>query len=175
MAFRDLGEVLDAGLSLPYKGKTYVIPPADAETGLRFQRLAEVAAQAAQDAEAGDELDAELLDDAGEVDLYRDALGPAYDAMISDRVPWPMLKVAAVTEARRPLRSGSSFWMAATLNDPPMTAALRVMHADPARQWTVATLAVKAGVAGARSGRRGTRAYDPCEGQVDDVVGQRPC
>ena len=97
MAFRDLSELLDAGLSLPYKGRTYVIPPVDAETGLRFQRLAEVAVQAAQAAETGDELDAVVLDDAGEVDLYRDALGPAYEEMLADRVPWPMLKTAAVT------------------------------------------------------------------------------
>jgi hypothetical protein len=116
MAFRDLGQLLDAGLSLPYNGKTYVIPPVDAETGLRFQRLAEVAAQAAQAAETGEELEAVVLDDAGEIDLYRDALGPAYDAMLADRVPWPMLKTAAVTawlDAAVSREAAEAYWNAA--------------------------------------------------------------
>jgi hypothetical protein len=121
VAFQDLGDLLDAGLSLPYKGKTYLIPPVDAETGLRFQRLAEVAAQLAHAAETGQELEAEVLDDAGEVDLYRDALGPAYDAMIADRVPWPMLKTAAVTawlDAAVSREAAEAYWNAAGAPDP---------------------------------------------------------
>lgn len=121
MAFKDLGDLLDAGLLLPYKGKTYVIPPVDAETGLKFQRLAEVAAQLAQATETGEELDAVVLDDAGEVDLYRDALGPAYDAMIADRVPWPMLKTAAVTawlDAAVSRDAAEAYWNAAGTPDP---------------------------------------------------------
>jgi hypothetical protein len=112
-------------LSLPYKGKTYLIPPVDAETGLRFQRLAEVAAKLAQAPENGEgtgpELDAVVLDDAGEVDLYRDALGPVYDAMIADRVPWPMLKVAAVTawlDAAVSREAAEAYWNAAGTPDP---------------------------------------------------------
>jgi hypothetical protein len=100
MAFRDLSEVLDAGLSLPYKRKTYLVPPVDAETGLRLQRLTEVAAQAAKAAENGGDgvsLDEVVLDDDAEVDLYRDALGPAYAEMLADRVPFDVLKVAAIT------------------------------------------------------------------------------
>src|SRR4051812_17989649 len=97
MPFRDLSELLDAGLLLPINGKTYVVPPVDAETGLRLQRLAEIAATVAQAAESGEQLDAVALDDAGEVDLYRDALGTAYDEMVADRVSWPALKLAGVT------------------------------------------------------------------------------
>jgi hypothetical protein len=121
MAFQDLGDLLDAGLSLPYKGKIYAVPPVDAETGLRFQRLAEVAARAAQAAETGQELDAVVLDDADEVDLYRDALGPAYDAMIADRVPWPVLKTAAVTawlDAAVSREAAEAYWNAAGTPDP---------------------------------------------------------
>lgn len=97
MAFRDLSEVLDAGLSLPINGKTYLVPAVDAETGLRLQRLAELAAQTAHAVENGEPLDGIVLDDAHEVDLYRDALGTAYEQMITDRVPWPALKIAGVT------------------------------------------------------------------------------
>ena len=41
---------------------------------------------------------------------------------------------------------GTGTGWAAALNDPPTTAALQAMHADPARQWTVATLAAEAGL-----------------------------
>jgi hypothetical protein len=136
MAFKDLGDLLDAGLSLPYQGKTYLVPPVDAETGLRFQRLAEVAAQAAQAAEAGQVFEAELLDDAGEVDLYRDALGPAYDAMIADRVPWPMLKVAAVTawlDAAVSREAAEAYWNAAGAPDPEALAGNRASRRAAAR------------------------------------------
>lgn len=136
MAFRDLGELLDAGLSLPYKGKTYVIPPVDAETGLWFQRLAEVAAQLAQAVETGQELDAVVLDDAGEVDLYRDALGPAYDAMIADRVPWPVLKTAAVTawlDAAVSREAAEAYWNAAGTPDPETLAGNRATRRAAAR------------------------------------------
>jgi hypothetical protein len=126
VTFKDLGELLDAGLSLPYKGKTYRVPPVDAETGLRFQRLAEVAAQLAQAGE--DELDAAVLDDLGEVDLYRDALGPAYDVMLADRVPWPMLKTAAVTawlDAAAGRGAAEAYWNAAGRPDPEAVAGNR--------------------------------------------------
>lgn len=121
MAFRDLSEVLDAGLSLPYKGKSYTVPPVDAETGLRLQRLAEVAAQAAKAAERGEPLDEIALDDDEEVDLYRDALGTAYDEMLADRVPWPMLKVAGVTawlDAAVSREAAEAYWNSAGNPDP---------------------------------------------------------
>jgi len=116
MAFRDLSEVLDTGLPLPINGKTYVVPPVDAETGLRLQRLAEVATQAAKATEDGESLDAIVLDDDTEVDLYRDALGAAYDEMLVDRVPWPALKVAGVTawlDAAVSREAAEAYWNAA--------------------------------------------------------------
>lgn len=121
MAFRDLSEVLDAGLPLPYKGKTYLVPAVDAETGLRLQRLTEVAAQAAQAAEDGVPLDTVALDDAEEIDLYRDALGTAYDEMLADRVPFDVLKVAAVTvwlNTTVSREAAEAYWNAAGAPDP---------------------------------------------------------
>jgi len=121
MAFRDLSDVLDTGLPLPYKGKTYLVPPVDAETGLRLQRLTEVAAQAAKAAEDGLSLDTVALDDAEEVDLYRDALGTAYDEMLADRVPFDVLKVAAVTvwlNTTVSREAAEAYWNAAGAPDP---------------------------------------------------------
>ncbi|WP_420803659.1 DUF7426 family protein [Saccharothrix deserti] len=114
--FRDLSEVLDAGLALPIWGKVYTVPPVDAETGLKLQRLAEVAAQVADAAENGGSLDGIVLDDAAEVDLYRDALGAAYDEMVADRVPWPALKIAGVTawlDAAMSRETAEAYWNAA--------------------------------------------------------------
>lgn len=134
MAFRDLSEVLDGGLSLPYKGKSYTVPPVDAETGLRLQRLAEVAAQAAKAAETGEPLDTVALDDDAEVDLYRDALGTAYDEMLADRVPWPMLKLAGVTawlDAAVSREAAEAYWNAA--GDPEALAGNRETRRAAAR------------------------------------------
>ncbi|MEV5537458.1 hypothetical protein AB0L13_11410 [Saccharopolyspora shandongensis] len=97
MALRDLSEVLDPELLLPIKGKIYRVPPVDAETGLRLQRLAEHAAKLAHAVEAGDEPDTEALGDDNELDLYRDALGSAYGEMLADRVPFAWLKIAGIT------------------------------------------------------------------------------
>ncbi|KJK50271.1 hypothetical protein UK23_11405 [Lentzea aerocolonigenes] len=118
MAFVDLSEVLDADLSLPYKGKTYVVPPVDAETGLRFQRLAAVAAQAAKAAESGEAFNPDdiALDDDQEADLFERALGPVYDEMLADRVPWPVLKVAGMTawlDAAFNRETAEAYWNAA--------------------------------------------------------------
>jgi hypothetical protein len=33
----------------------------------------------------------QVLDDANEVDLYRNAHGPAYDVILADQLPWPVL------------------------------------------------------------------------------------
>lgn len=97
MGFRDLAEVLDPDLALPIGGKTYRVPPVDAETGLRLQRLAEHAAKVAKAAESGDDADTVALGDDDEVDLYRQALGSAYDEMVADGVSFAALKVAGIT------------------------------------------------------------------------------
>jgi hypothetical protein len=134
MAFRDLSEVLDAGMSLPIKGKTYVVPPVDAETGLRLQRLAEVAAQAAKAVENGEPLDSIVFDDDDEVDLYREALGAAYEEMLADRVSWPALKIAGVTawlDAAVNRETAEAYWNAA--GDPEALAGNRTTRRAAAR------------------------------------------
>lgn len=100
MALHDLSDFLDPNLSLPIKGTTYTVEPPDAETGLRLQRLSDWMLGAAAAVESDTEAPApsdQLVDDAAELDMYRDALGAAYAAMIADRMPWPMLKVAGMT------------------------------------------------------------------------------
>jgi AraC-like DNA-binding protein len=52
-------------------------------------------------------------------------------------------------------RGRATGW-AAALHDPPTIAALRAMHRDPARPWTVATLAAEAGLSRAPFARRFT-------------------
>ncbi|MER6505900.1 hypothetical protein ABT158_03765 [Nonomuraea sp. NPDC001636] len=91
--FRDLDEFFDDSLPLPIGGKTYRVPPADAETGLFCQRLMTAGIAAAN----GTQVDAAQLDDQGETDLYRRVLGTAYDEMIADRVSWPRIKHAGIT------------------------------------------------------------------------------
>jgi AraC-like DNA-binding protein len=51
---------------------------------------------------------------------------------------------------------GTGTGWAAALNDPPTTAALQAMHRDPARQWTVASLAAEAGLSRSPFARRFT-------------------
>ncbi|GAA5056466.1 DUF7426 family protein [Streptomyces similanensis] len=93
MAFKELGALLDAGLPLPIGGKTYTVPPPSAKTGLRVQNVMQAAATAA----GGGKVSDAVLDDAAELDLYRDVLGTAYAEMIADGVKWPALKHCAMT------------------------------------------------------------------------------
>jgi hypothetical protein len=102
MAFQDFRDFTDAGLALPVNGKTYTIPPIDAATGLFCQSLLATSARLIAGQPVGDD-DTELLDDAGERDLYRRLLGAAYEEMVADGVPWRALKLAA----------GVVFWDAA--------------------------------------------------------------
>jgi hypothetical protein len=162
MAFRDLDDLLDSGLSLPIKGKTYTVPPVDAETGLRLQRLAEVAAAAAQAGEAGEPLDTVALDDAGEIDLYRDALGAAYDEMVADRVPWSALKLAGVTawlDAAVSREAAETYWNAAGAPDPEASAGNRASRraARSTRQPASVSGTTRTRKAPAKTGTRGRR------------------
>lgn len=96
MAFEDLAELLDPDLHLPIKGKVYRVPAVDADTGVRFQALMAVGLAANGGTDVTDR-DKELLNDGQEIDLYRDALGPAYDEMVADGVEWEFIKHAGLT------------------------------------------------------------------------------
>ncbi|MEV0236871.1 hypothetical protein [Nonomuraea sp. NPDC050786] len=96
-SFRDLDEFFDPSLRLPVGGKTYVIPPPDAEVGLLVQRLM----HAGIAAEAGQEVDQEglnqlaetvLTNDSDEKDLYKRILGPVWDELFADQVSWPVIQ-----------------------------------------------------------------------------------
>ncbi|MFG7941185.1 hypothetical protein DEH18_33440 [Streptomyces sp. NHF165] len=93
MAFDALDELLDESLKLPIGGRTYTVPAPDAETGLRVQRLVSAAGRAA----GGGDVDADLVADAEERDLYADVLGSAYAELVADGVSWPALKHCAIT------------------------------------------------------------------------------
>lgn len=93
MSFRDLDEFLDHTLSLPVRGKTYVIESPDAETGLWCQEVISIGVRASQ----GQPIDADVLarlqlDDEEEAAAFKRILGDAYDEMVADGVPWEYVK-----------------------------------------------------------------------------------
>lgn len=74
------------------EGRVYRIPSPSAKDGLRLARLASLAVRA-NDEDPGakvteDDLASIDLDDAEERDLYRMALGSAYQEMLDDGVSW---------------------------------------------------------------------------------------
>ncbi|MGW0550565.1 DUF7426 family protein [Streptomyces altiplanensis] len=96
--FAAVDQLLDDALELPVPGKdgvtrTYRIEAPTADQGLRIQRLM---TSATRMVETGEEIDTEALDDAQELDLYRAALGSAYDALCAE-VDWAWLKHTALT------------------------------------------------------------------------------
>jgi hypothetical protein len=92
--FEDLGGLIADELRLPIRGRTYVVPSPSAADGLRVQRITTLAARVIAGGEA---VDTQLLDDEQEIDLYRLALGPAYEQLLADEVPWTALRHAALT------------------------------------------------------------------------------
>ncbi len=93
--YRDLEEFLDPQLRLPWRGKTYTIPPPDYQLGLRMQRLilAGLAALRAAPADVEDdaEPDVELLGDDDERELYPRLLGPVLEQLVADGASWPVI------------------------------------------------------------------------------------
>lgn len=113
-AFGDLSEFLDPTLRLPIDGKEYVVPPADAATGLYCQKflgaiksLAKAITGQDVDEDQDEDEDApapnvdadavEVLDDHQEVELYQRCLGPVYQELLDDGVDWPRIRHAGMT------------------------------------------------------------------------------
>lgn len=97
MSFRDLDEFFDSSLRLPVRGKTYVIPSPDARTGLWCQRIIALAGKA-KDGELTDDDAAQLkLDDEEERNLFERLLGPAFEEMLADNLPWEHVKHCGMT------------------------------------------------------------------------------
>lgn len=99
MAFEALDELLDESIRLPLPGRDgtrreYAIPSPPAEDGLLVERIIGEFRQAARE---NTRPDLEFLNDDEERDLYRLVLGPAYDEMVENGVPWAWLKHASMT------------------------------------------------------------------------------
>lgn len=99
--FDAVDEYLDLeGITLPIGGKSYLIPPPDARTGLEVTRLMSLLIDATNGNDiTNDERVQQVLaanDEAGG-DLEHRILGAALDEMISDGVPWPMVQHAFQT------------------------------------------------------------------------------
>ena len=120
MAFKDLGDWAElGGLRLPISGKVYQVPPVSAELGPQLQALMSSAGDMAEGSDPSD-VDRQVLDDLGEQDLFRRVLGPVYDEMVADGVPWPALKHAAMTvifDATIDRETAERYWQ--TLGKPP--------------------------------------------------------
>lgn len=98
-AFKILEEFQDDALTLPVrlpdgKVREIRIPSPSAEDGLKVQTLME---QSARMADSGAAMDTEVLDDAAELDLYRTALGDAYDELLSTGLKWTRFRHVAMT------------------------------------------------------------------------------
>lgn len=124
MAFQDLSDLLDPTLDLPIQGKVYRVPPVDAETGLRFQRMHDWAlgvSAATQADTAVPAPDTELLDDAAELDLTRASLGSAYEEMFADGVPYEYIRIAGLTSFINVVQgrdAAEKFWKAGGRPEP---------------------------------------------------------
>jgi AraC-like DNA-binding protein len=86
-------------------------------------------------------------------ELERPRLGT--DAIVPALLDTLLLHILRTWLDRQPTPGTTTGWGSA-LNDPPTTAALQAMHRDPARPWTVATLAAEAGLSRAPFARRFT-------------------
>lgn len=98
MGFKDMGDFFDPTLPLPIRGKVYVVESPEAKLGLKVQRLVALGFAANNGVQLDDaEVSSLDLDDAEERDLIPRLLGPAYQEMLNDGVPWEMVKHAGET------------------------------------------------------------------------------
>jgi len=86
-------------------------------------------------------------------ELERPRLGT--DAIVPALLDTLLLHILRTWLKQQPAPTTTTGW-AAALNDPVTTAALQAIHRDPARPWTVATLAAEAGLSRAPFARRFT-------------------
>lgn len=99
MPTRDLSALFGGTLDYPGvpstefpKGKTYKVPSPDAVTGARLTWQASIGQKLARGKDISpEERAAVTLSDTEEEDFYKDILGPVYDEMLADGVPWTVL------------------------------------------------------------------------------------
>lgn len=76
MALKDLTETgFDPDLHLPIRGKKYTVPAPDYDTAKRMRDMVAV----------------EGMPPVEQIDEAIAALGPAFDEMVADGLPWPMI------------------------------------------------------------------------------------
>lgn len=95
--FKDLDDFFDSSLRLPVGGKVYVIASPDHKVGLYVQRIVEAVAIIEDGGMPTGEAPKLVLDDGEEVDLYESILGPTFQQMKDDGVPWAKQKMVANT------------------------------------------------------------------------------
>lgn len=98
MAFKVLEEFLGDCLELPVRCtdgevRVFTIPSPPAEDGLRIEKIM---AEGLRAANSDTPLNSQVLDDAEEIDLYRMALGTAYDDA-HKHLAWPRFRHVAMT------------------------------------------------------------------------------
>lgn len=96
MPFEDLAAFLAPGFDLPVGGKRYRISAPPARDGLWLQGVMDAAEQQLFAGSVSASTKTVLADDQ-ERTAFQMALGPAFDEMLADEIPWPVLKHAAVT------------------------------------------------------------------------------
>lgn len=101
--FGDLDEYWSPGLVLTVRGREYTVPLPSAELGLWCQRIASTAG-AIHQASTEDEIQAavEKIESLPELDgedltLAQRLLGPVYDQMVADKVPFPYIEFCGST------------------------------------------------------------------------------
>lgn len=114
--FQAVDEYLEDWINLPIGGKTYRVNSPDAKTGLLVSRLMSVAVDLAAGHEVEEDARMQLiLDDKDELDMMTRVLGKeTLDAMIEDKVPWPMVQHALQTTmiwVAQGLPSAEAFWV----------------------------------------------------------------
>ena len=98
MTFKVLEEFLGDCLELPVRCtdgevRVFTIPSPPAEDGLKIERIMSEGLRAM---DQGAPLNSQVLDDAEEIDLYRMALGTAYDD-VHKHLAWPRFRHVAMT------------------------------------------------------------------------------
>jgi hypothetical protein len=96
MVLQDLDELIDPVLRLPIHGKTYEVRSPSAELGIKLERLFQSAIAQSAGVSASDISDIKLSDDE-ERNLYKQLLGPVWDEMVVDDLPWVYVKHVGVT------------------------------------------------------------------------------
>ena len=96
MPFEDLAAYVRPGITLPWAGRDYYVPPPNARDGLWLQALMDGTTSAVLTRKLG-AANAAVLNDEQERTIYQLALGPAFDEMEANGVPWPIIKHAGIT------------------------------------------------------------------------------